>query len=339
MDTAIFSTIKKLYGYKKVTLVREIKAGFLSHNFVIRADNQQLFLKEYRSVLNETDLRRAHAAKAFFAERNISVITPINSLTKKTYFKHKNNYYALFPLIKGRVIKKGDPIPTPAIIAIARNLALMHKLSAKQYPQITKTRLPEWDLKQIISSKGWFTTTANQIVDLIQAKRTKTKFDTIALETLQLKLKLGNQIGNNLKVGYLGKDHISHGDYHAQNLFFDKEYNVTHVFDFEKSEIRPRSLELVRSMFLICFDSNFKKENFTKARLYIKTYNSIYPIPPHEISAAITFMHHKSILSLWIEQEHYLLKNKRVDLFLESNLKSLRYLSRHMQEFIKKLTE
>jgi Ser/Thr protein kinase RdoA (MazF antagonist) len=172
---------------------------------------------------------------------------------------------------------------------------------------------------------------------VIAKKRNKTTFDRAAEKLVRQKQALAAGVPETFDTKALGKPHVSHGDFHAENVFFSKQGAVTHVFDFEKFEIFPRSLELFRSLHLICFGDGFSEKNFRKGREYIKAYNAVYPIKRAEFAAAVYYSSYRHVFGTWIEAEHYLHNNTRPDIFLRSDARAVQYFSVHTNDFINRV--
>lgn len=144
---------------------------------------------------------------------------------------------------------------------------------------------------------------------------------------------------NNLRYEELNlqNEHIIHGDYHGQNIFYDENEEVKYVFDLEKTGVSPRALEIARSLDFMCFSNNYEKESFEDADAFLSSYNEIYPIDKRELSCGIKAFYIRKARSLWIEREHYINGNRRVDCFLKGELSMLKYYSQNLNEFINKL--
>lgn len=339
MEKTIIDKLNKLFRMPPLRYDKKAKGGFLSDNYILRNSTGKYFLKKYRpSVKNRLSI--IARAEQFFWSQDMPVIMPLKTKQGKTYFSIDGGFYSLFPYIPGKTFDHKTEFPTVSMVkSIATNLATMHLLSKMDFPIISPEQLSEWDPKKVLSATARedFDSYANKILILLKAKKKKSLFDKSAFALLKLKVALVNTIPNKFTGRTLGKPHIVHGDYHAQNLFFDKAGNVTHIFDLEKSDIRPRSLELIRSMFIICFNSYFNARRYKLAQVYLETYNSIYPIKRTELESAIRFMYYKHLCNLWIEKEHYLNNNTRPDPLLAVELRFLKYLSKNLEILIKKL--
>ena len=166
----------------------------------------------------------------------------------------------------------------------------------------------------------------------INKKDYLTDFDKLALENIGLKKKLLEK--NILTMESLGFscDHLIHGDYSDQNIFFDKVGEVSHVFDFEKTNYSPRVYELFRSMFYGFLINSGKAQDLNGAKKYLDAYSNIYPISKDEIKRGLQLYFVKIIHGFWVESEHYLKGSTRVDHFLKDDLNRIKYFSENLEE-------
>ncbi len=339
MDKQLLAKINSLYSLPTLSYKGKAKGGFLSDNYVLQTKTSTYFLKKYRQSVGDR-LPVITKTEQFFANADIPIILPI--LTKKgsSFFSVEGYHYSLYPFISGKTFDHNNRVPTMAMVAsIARNLAKMHQISRKGFPLFSKAQLSEWDVNRIMSdeSRDGFYLYAHKILDVLKAKKRKTKFDLLAAKVVKLKLGIVQSVPTSFKGFTLGKPHIVHGDYHAQNVFLNGKGEVTHVFDLEKTDARPRSLELVRSMLLICFSGQFTSARFALAKKYLAAYNEIYPIPAIEVESSIRLLYYKHTLNLWIEKGHYFNDFTRADVLLDGELRYLRYMSKNMNHFIKRV--
>lgn len=222
----------------------------------------------------------------------------------------------------------------PQVRSLGATLATMHRLSSKKLPRIQAPRIPAWTVSYGNELQQRLEATAQRIVQVIARKKVKNQFDRRAQKLLKLKVQLANHTPRRFNIHTLGKPHAMHGDYHTGNVFFNARGEVSHVFDFEKFELYPRSLELFRSLYISCFGGQFTAENFKKAKAYMRAYNAVYPIRREEFAQAVRYSAYRQVYSTWVEAEHYLHHNTRVDKFLLGDLRSIQYFSQHLEQFI-----
>lgn len=325
----VLEKIRKLYGVAdKAEFFENVEAGYLSQNFILKNDGNKLFLKQYRFDDIEK-IKEIHQVKFFFASGGIPVILPIQNNLGEYIFENKEKFYSLFPFVEGRIIRRIDR-SNIAFESAGKMLGKIHSLSKNGYPDILHDYAKGWKKEEFLSE-------AQTIKEKVEAIESKTNFDKLALDILEFKLGLVAE--NDLKYDELNlkNDHIIHGDYHGQNIFYDDNDEVKFVFDIEKTEVAPRVLEIARSMDFMCFSNNYEQENFDDANVYLAAYNTIYAISRDELERGIKAYYLKKAHSLWIEREHYTNGNMRVDVFLKGEFLMLKYYSQNFDEFVKKL--
>lgn len=327
MHNQLLDHLKELYKFNSLDFVQKVEAGYLSHNYILKSNYQKYFLKQYRpSPLSR--IHEVHTVKFYFAQNNIPIILPLRNSAGSTYFEFDSNIYALFPFVKGLTLSI-ESLTTQALISLGRTLAQIHLLSKQQYPQISK-RAERF-------SKERFMLKFDNISSVISSFKNPTQFHNALKESLILKKQLVEENTLTEKDLNLPFDHLLHGDYHNHNVFFDHQHNVTQVFDLEKTEIAPRLFELVRSMDYLCFNGEYHESNYQHAHSYLGAYRSIYPFNKDELSRSLQMYYLTKIHSLWIETEHCLNHNTRVDLFLPSQLQTIKYLAENRKSMPDKL--
>lgn len=335
MNDSIAERICSEYGLALQSPIQPIERGYLSNNFYLQGEIGSYFLKQYRYSQPDRVLA-AHEAKFFFAAANVPVILPLRTVAGASFFDFEQRYFALFPYIEGRHLTRGC-FSEQAITSCAEMLSRIHRAGKNPVVHHIKPRMS-------VRNKAHFEETAHLILERIDPTR-NTEFDQLALETIRLKLRLADRHQNEFAGIDLPSDHLVHGDFQDANLFFDAEDKVSHLFDWELTRIVPRGLELVRAIEFICFANpeNFKAifsvENYEKARCYLQHYHDRYPIERNEFEMVWRARYFDKLLSLWVEEDHYLAGNPRVDPFLESEYHTTRYYAEHLAAHIERLSE
>lgn len=323
----ILSKINKSYSIDPINFKEKVSLGYLSNNFILENQHFKYFLKEYQ-ILDGARIKEVHATKFFFASKEIPIILPLRESNGDTFFQNNGKYYALFPFIKGRIIKRVERSKT-AIESTGSMLGKIHLLSKLETPNLVQKKSKPWD-------KDKFLNDAEIILKEISANP-HDSFNQLAAKIIKLKSSLvkSNNIGPtdlNLK-----NDHLIHGDYHGLNLFFDKNDQIQSVFDLEKTELAPRAYEIARALDLLCFSQQYDSEAFQAAHIFLKGYSNFYPITEKELLNGFTFYYLKKIHSLWIETEHYIKKNYRVDHFLQSEFIMLDYYQNNIEKLVRSI--
>ncbi|MEI6238542.1 MAG: phosphotransferase [bacterium] len=319
----IFTKINNLYGIN-VSSSEKVAGGFLSENYFLLAGADRFFLKKYRFD-NPNRIAEVHDSKKYFADGGIPVILPIPLLDGKTFFEYNSAYYALFPFVEGRHIEEGE-LTEKAIISLGQMLGKIHILGKE-------SKLAIEDHFKIEKDEKIFKKIEDILIKILEVNN-PSDFDKTALQIIRIKKEL--LLKNRITYESLGlkNDHLIHGDYLAHNIFFDENDNVKWVFDFEKTNYSPRTYELFRSMMCSIPSDNFTKADVDNFKKYIDAYSSIYPISNDEIRRGLQLYFIKTIHGFWVESEHYLKGNTRVDHFISDNYNRIKYLSLNLDELI-----
>ncbi len=319
VDSALLNKIQSAYGLT-ISSSEKVTKGYLSENFILYDSAGRYFLKKYRFT-NPRRVSEVHAAKCFFAQGGIPVILPLPCLDARTFFEHAGAYYTLFPFIEGGSFER-HRLGDQAIVSFGQTLGKIHLLGKA-------SKLPINDFFKIEADRT-IQEKIEKILNLIEAITHPSDFDILALQNLRLKQNLLLENTTSIESLKLPADHLIHGDYLDHNVFFDENDTVQWVFDFEKTGYAPRTYELFRSMAYCILSSDFTATDFKKARLYLKSYREVYPLSDGEIESGLRLYFSKCIHGLWIEGEHYLKGNNRVDHFLAEEHKRIAYLAQNL---------
>lgn len=326
IDKDLVKKVYELYDFK-VTSLEKVEKGFLSENYKLSTDKDAYFLKKYRFD-NEDKIKDIHSVKHYFSDGGVPVIMPIKTLSNATYFEHEKSYFALFLFVSGLQPERGA-LSDEMIVSMGKMLGKIHLLGKDS------------DLKLHDEFSGWnkedALKTASILIETISKVENKTDLDELALQTVLFKKSLIEK--NDTKYEDLGftSDHLIHGDYLDQNVFFDDKSEIKHVFDFEKTKYEPRTQELFRSVTYSFLNTEIIDTSIKNMKLYISSYREVYPIGKEEMINGLMAHYIKSMHGFWVEKEHYLKDNDRVDLFLELNYKRLKFTSENIDVLIKEL--
>ncbi len=139
----------------------------------------------------------------------------------------------------------------------------------------------------------------------------------MALEYVKLKKQFAENNSTEFSEFNFQNDHLVHGDYHDHNVFFGPDGTLTHVFDLEKSGYEPRFYELFRSTSYTFLNAPITDKKLRDARLYLDSYRKIYPLDQEEISRGFDAYIIKMAHGAWVETEHYIQNNNRIDPLLD----------------------
>jgi Ser/Thr protein kinase RdoA (MazF antagonist) len=322
----LLEQINKLYNLQ-VKTSEKVTKGFLSENHILTDGKEKYFLKRYR-FNNRERIEEIHTLKKYFADGGIPVILPLINSNQETYFLFEGGFYALFPFINDKQLET-EYLDKTAIKSLGEMLGRIHKLGSSANLPI-KERFKPWSKTEALGK-----------VKLIEAEIAKlevlTDFDKIAQANIELKKQL---ILNNSTIYddlALPSNTLIHGDYLFHNVFFDQNNQVSWVFDFEKTDYSPKTYELFRSMIYSLFNGDITNESLIKAKLYLDSYLTNSPVTQDELKRGLKLYFLKAIHGFWVESEHYLKNNNRVDHFLEIEFKRLKFLTENLTKIEEKL--
>jgi Ser/Thr protein kinase RdoA (MazF antagonist) len=306
-------TIARLYNLE-LSVIEKISGGYLSENFVLTDGLKKYFLKKHRHT-NRPQVEGVCLAEQFFAEGGVPVILPIRTLQGNNFFEIDGRFYSLYPFIKGRHFVRGTLTRTAAV-SMGATLAKLHKHSKNSTLQISEY-FNAWDTTKFLSKVA--------VIEVkIQQEKPLTEFGTLALEAIRLKKEQIEKNTKSFEHFELTNDHLTHGDYFCDNVFFDEQDRVSYIFDFEKVQHAPPLYELYRSLF-ISFFANPTQENISFAKACVDAYLGEYPFPYEVRRKSLTVAFLKQIHSLWVEEEHYIKGSTRPDKLILTQLACNRY--------------
>ena len=325
MET-LFQTIKELYGLE-LHSSEKVTKGFLSENHVLFSADKKFFLKKYRFD-KEGRIKEVHAAKHYFAQHGIPVILPLSTQENNTYFFFENGYFALFPFVEGKQFERGD-FSEKSITSLGAMLANIH-LAGKSAEVVNNDAFSVPALEKSLEK-------IEVILGVINSKEVLDQFDLDALRSIELKKQLLVKNSATDKDALLPNDHLIHGDYLDQNVFFNDQDEVSFVFDFEKTNYSPRTYELFRSMMYSFLDLTNLELSSAQMKVYFDAYIRVYPMSDDEVMKGLKLFQLKAQHDFWVESEHYLKNSTRVDQFLNNAYYRVKYLDEEFDTLLNKL--
>lgn len=317
----LLSTVSELYNLSPLNYLEQVSGGFLSENHILAdKDGRKYFLKRYRFD-DSNKIQEIHSAKTFFSEKGIPAIMPLLTQSGETFFSYHQGFYALFPFVRGIQFERGE-LPKQAIISLGTMMGKVH-LAGKQ-----STLKISDELKQ--REKDKFFEKLATIQEKFRSIALPSEIDNIVKASIDLKQSLVEKYWsekNSFSDTRLPNDHLIHGDYYVLNVFFDAQNNVSHVFDYEKTQYAPRSYELFRSLFYSFFGDRIVPKNIEDIKLYFDSYRDVYPISDEEVRQGFQSYYIDEIHNLWAQHEHIVKQNKRVSPLVQLNHERVKYVS------------
>lgn len=287
-----------------------ITKGFLSENYKVIAESGTFFLKQYRASIDAARVQDIHKSKYFFAERGIPVVLPLSLEGEKSFVAYEEKFYALFPFVDGNNYPD-QRCSIQELQSLARMLARVHDIGAAAAAGHIEKK---FERKSFEAARVH----GSDIVKKIEAEIAMTggsEFDFAALQIVNKKIAL---LGAWPFADEAMAPHILvHYDLHAGNIFFDAAGDAQHVFDFELTQYEPAAFDVIRTMTIVCLDYGSAEEKWKRVEEFMRAYREVRAMSAEEFRAGVLEFAIYRTTTFWVEEEHYLKNNARVDRFLE----------------------
>jgi Ser/Thr protein kinase RdoA (MazF antagonist) len=327
----ITSLFEREFDYGRAERVEVVTTGYLSSNWIIHTPENIFFLKKYRSKFSPKEILAIHEVMRLFEAEGIPTINPLPTRNEQTVLGYNNGLYSLFPYVSGNSIRR-DELEAVHLAALGTMLALIHDKG---------TLLPH--PRDLAIFNGWdrtlFLEHINEIKKIQSAKPDLDEFDRAVHEAIEYKL---SHIFGDLRLPedfFFSEYVVMHGDFHEQNVFFDDQALITHVFDWEKTAYGPRAFEFVRSLYLICIaaDNINAEQAFARAKIFFDAYQKRLPITEEEFRTAVEFYYVDQFYSIWIERLHYQESISVADKLLKESVSRIQFLEQYREEFVRRM--
>jgi homoserine kinase type II len=292
-----------------------ITKGFLSENFKVVCQEGIFFLKQYRAELDKNRVQDIHKSKNFFAGQGIPAVMPIANGCGEFFVSHEGRFFALFPFVNGHTYPD-QHCSISELRSLARMLARVHLAG-----ETAETDYVGKSFKQ--KNKEETLARAEDVIVAIEKEILRTggnSFDRSALRIAQEKQRYISEwpFPEHQPLPHI----LVHYDLHAGNVFFDDAAEIQHVFDFELVQHEPAAFDVVRTMTIVCMDYGLREEKWNRVHNFLDAYREVRALSDEELyRGVIEFVKYRST-SFWVEEEHYLKNNSRVDRFLECDEES-----------------
>lgn len=296
------------YGVS-VANIEPIRVGYLSENYkVVAEDGRAYFLKQYRAELTPERVADIHKSKFYFHGCGIPVIVPIRDRAGESISAHEGRLFALFPFVEG-TSHPDQRLSYSEIESLACVIARTHVAGEQAPTDFIAKRASE---RSVADARAH----GDELLAVINEKigRDPERFDYDARAVVEHKRELLDdwQFGEETAQPFI----LTHSDLHGGNAFFDASGAVTHVFDFELTKYTSAAQDMIRQMTITSFDHGERDEKLRRARTFLSAYRSVRPFSDEELLAAVREFIRYRATSWWVEDEHYLHGNRRVDIFL-----------------------
>ena len=283
-----------LFGFSAIEDVKFLHEGYKAHNLIIRADGQRYFLKVYRRLGHV--VQQIKHAEQFFSDQYVPVIRSMKDKYGREAFCLDREWCSLFPYVEDAIVLSSGDLTDLHIIKLGHLTARVHAIGAYG-PASQFDHIYFWQHR-------YFHWEYEELMDVFRTKPSLNEMDRLVRDTLQEKQKLVASLKT--ETADLPSTHpvIIHGDLIYQNVFWNPDGEITHVFDFEKTCVAPRAYEFARSLMINCFDDTWDDAAFRRATIFLNAYREEIDFSFEEFLSGIRLYWANVVHMTWLEAKY-----------------------------------
>lgn len=299
------ATLLPAWTPAELLMVEQPETGTIHQTYLLFTSGGNYALRAYRYSEKEP-IEREHALITYAHAHGLPAPEPLPLLSGGTIHTHAGNYYALFPFVPGRQVRRGH-ISAGEITAMGRFLARLHQALREYPPERVAQRNFCVDREPALRDM-------QHLEALIQTRPQRDAHDDLLLKRLTSKRTwLENTTLTDPSQLARLEFQVIHGDYQETNLFFDKD-EVCAIIDWDQSYSAPRAWEIVRALHYVC---GFQP---TESQLFLDAYRSVLPLTWEELDLAGQCYAVVRSLDLWLYKEIYINNNPRPRRFVQKEM-------------------
>lgn len=255
------------------------EAGTINQTFLLKTPAGRYVLRAYRPVERE-HVEREHHLVAYAQARGLPAPAPLPLLDGGTILERDGRFYALFPFISGRQVRRED-LSASEIAAAGRFLALLHR-TLRAYPlEMARQRtltVGEHDRVTTLMA-------LDRLEEIICLRKPLSESDEVILSHLRVRREWVKRADLGSAPGFSRlEQQIIHGDYQETNLFFSGS-EVSGIIDWDQAYRAPYAWEVTRALHLM-----FQFEP-APSQQFLAAYREVLPLSlPDLEAAAVTYV-------------------------------------------------
>ena len=272
------------------------------HLGVLMSTDSQLFLLRRIKYLSRTNRMLYESAFSdYLANRTFPAQRIMRTNSNSLVCRIEGETYFLTEFFEGIQVSDDEKKISVQIQEAGRMLAKLHRVS-KSYMGPKIQRIPFHSRKVLH--------TLIKVSNKIQLSPKRDKFDLIALDVINQKLKFIEKNPFEFQSFLDINKMMNHGDYHAGNIVFDDNNVIRAVIDFEYCTDMPRIWDIVWA--LTWFGRKRRTEAFSgeldtvKLNTFLSAYDNEYPLVLQEKRAIIDLMISASFHATYFLVHYYL---------------------------------
>ncbi|MGH2354344.1 MAG: phosphotransferase, partial [Chloroflexota bacterium] len=280
--------------------------GLLNQNLVARTADGPVFLKGYRYA-DPATVAREHRLIAYVAGCGVPAAVPLAAPGGATFLRVGGRLWAVFRLIPDRQIPAETITPAHAA-AMGHMLGRIHAALAG-FPDGQATRFPPkllWDSARAAAEMAEYEAAISHLPAL-------DPFDQHALASFAYRRTM-LAAGVPSPAAFAGLPaQMLHGDYHAENLFFGADGDISAVIDWELAGVGPRALEIIRTLDIALQAPHDVAAGGERLRAFLHAYAAQASLTRDECLAMPDLYWAYRVHNLWVYEEHYRKGSARTD--------------------------
>ncbi|MEK7641421.1 MAG: phosphotransferase [Patescibacteria group bacterium] len=297
------------YGLGTYTSIDVVAEGVLNENYIITTDSGRYFVKSVREK-SRTKIPEIYGIESWMKLKGIPAIAMRTTLQGEICVAGDHELYTLYEYVES---DRSHAYSLEDYLNMGAMLGKIH-IVGKEHPPIS-LKIKEFGRPspEIISDR------LGNFRKLILDKTSPNETDGLMLEYIDFKLDVLQHIDSI----FLPNDTITHGDYQTGNIMIDSaSRKIIGICDWEKTEFAPRSYEVARAIFYICFQqSTDLNQNLRAMKEFLKGYRTMCSIGAEELMRGIHMRIAKMAMSAWVEDMYYNQHSDRANHFITSEIR------------------
>lgn len=315
------------YEFVDLANIITLDSGFRCLNLAFTSGSSRFFLKQYREK-EAHRMQEAKRAEQWFSDHGVPIILPIKTKEGETVIRCEEHWYSVFPFVEGAPSHPQDLTPHH-VASLGLLHGKLHRLGS-QADASTYSDFRFWDREA-------FYRDVQLIEAYVQEHPLSSQEEVLALEHVRVQEQFLRHADQGPKMFGLPFTHLLVDDFIYTNVFFDEQGNIKRVYDIERTGMGPRAYDLARSLFITCFDDGWDEKNFEFARIYVKAYQTVYPITRAEFRQGVELYTYYFMYLLWIEKAILLKGSIRHRLLIHPSCARLEHFLGDREELVRQI--
>ncbi len=280
------------FGFKEIAFIGDA-GGFSAENTFLRCDGVDYVLKCFRSD-DEIKIQHIEASAKLLYENGLQVPLYIKNRNGQGYFEVCDRFYGLLSRVSGMTRHEPD-LDDVSLQEAGRCLASIHNIT--NYSLIGRNPRPT-----LISNKIY----PESIIEALENSPLNVAVDAQTRNLLRIKGDIIKKYPSLIERGFSARISLIHGDYHNQNLLFNKDGTIAGLIDFELVDIGSPQRDIMSFIHLACCNTGYQPMNIEKVKSFLKGYRQLRSLDHSDLKNGMFDWMVRMSHSLFIESKVYM---------------------------------